>query len=308
MYSVYLVKNKINGKVYIGKSHHTPEKRFKIHCQNAFSKKRKGKRNVYFHKAITKYGSDAFEIFLLEKCETNEKAGEKEIFYIKKFNSKNHNIGYNLTDGGEGVVGRKKSKEEIERLRQLLTGRKLSEEHKKKLSLANKGKIISEKTKEKISQKNSGSGNGMYGRPTSAETRKKKGEAISQAKRNKKHKIKVSDKTRQKQKEASANSITANIDPNIKDEIVSLYKTGKYIKRDISEKFNIPFTSIITILRNWEGVKERSKNKLTKAQKEDIVKMRLTGEEYSKISEVLGIDRGKIRNVCKRYRYKLKHS
>lgn len=36
---------------------------------------------------------------------TEKDAKEKEMYYIKKYNSNNPNFGYNLTDGGDGTKG-----------------------------------------------------------------------------------------------------------------------------------------------------------------------------------------------------------
>lgn len=55
------------------------------------------------------YGIDKFHIEIVEEC-SEEELNEKEIYYIKKFNSLSPN-GYNMTAGGDGV--RKKDYELI---------------------------------------------------------------------------------------------------------------------------------------------------------------------------------------------------
>ena len=93
IYTIYLHKNKINGKVYIGQTIQKPENRWK-----------KGagyKTCTYFYSAIQKYGWDNFEHIILEQKEmTQEEADNKENYYINIYNSKDINYGYNINDGG----------------------------------------------------------------------------------------------------------------------------------------------------------------------------------------------------------------
>ena len=97
-YIVYKITNKVNNKIYIGLTNKSLQKRWKAHCNSAFSK-----NDPYvFHKAIRKYGEDSFKKEILESDLTEDDAKEKEIFYIKKFNSYYLNgHGYNMTYGGE---------------------------------------------------------------------------------------------------------------------------------------------------------------------------------------------------------------
>lgn len=97
-YIVYKITNKNNGKVYIGLTNKTLQKRWRAHCNSAFSEN----DSYVFHKAIKKYGEDSFNKEILESGLTENEAKEKEIFYIKKFNSYYSNgCGYNMTFGGE---------------------------------------------------------------------------------------------------------------------------------------------------------------------------------------------------------------
>lgn len=89
--SIYIIKNNINNKVYIGQSLN-PEKRFKEHCYF-----RKDRNNSLITNAIHKYGKEHFWFELLE--ENIEDFDEKEIFYISKYNSIKPN-GYNIEVGG----------------------------------------------------------------------------------------------------------------------------------------------------------------------------------------------------------------
>lgn len=88
---IYKITNKVNGKSYIGKTRYTLEFRWRqhIHCKD----------NVYFHKAIRKYGIDNFSPEILEECDLKD-IDSKEIYYIAKYNT--FEDGYNLTRGGDG--------------------------------------------------------------------------------------------------------------------------------------------------------------------------------------------------------------
>lgn len=102
---IYLFKNKINQKCYVGKTTNLTT-RYNSHV-NAINRK------SYLQKAITKYGIDNFEFNILEhiQCDDtaqlNKKLSELEIYYIEKYDS--YNTGYNCTIGGEGTSGAKLS-------------------------------------------------------------------------------------------------------------------------------------------------------------------------------------------------------
>lgn len=91
---IYKITNRINGKIYIGKTEFSIEKRFKEHCKDAF-RERNEKRPLYA--AMRKYGIKNFFIELIE--ETNNPI-EREVFWIEYFGSFKN--GYNATLGGDG--------------------------------------------------------------------------------------------------------------------------------------------------------------------------------------------------------------
>lgn len=91
---IYLIRNDINDKVYIGKTLQKIETRFKAHLYNAKNNRTKGS---ILYKAIRKYGQEHFSVELLEETDNPE---ERECFWIKQFDSF-HN-GYNATPGGDG--------------------------------------------------------------------------------------------------------------------------------------------------------------------------------------------------------------
>ena len=92
---IYIIKNLINNKVYIGQTIQKLSKRFNGHC--CYSKTDKS-INMYIKRAIHKYGRENFSIELLEECNI-EDLNQREQYWIKKYDS--YNNGYNLTLGGQ---------------------------------------------------------------------------------------------------------------------------------------------------------------------------------------------------------------
>ena len=106
---IYLFENIINKKIYIGQAKDL-HKRILTHFTI--------NPDIYFHKALHKYGEDNFNIYILEFCE-EESLDIKEIYYIAKYKSNNPEIGYNLTAGGQGHLGVKCSEEQKEKLAEI---------------------------------------------------------------------------------------------------------------------------------------------------------------------------------------------
>jgi group I intron endonuclease len=91
-YYIYKITNKVNGKIYIGKTKN-PEKRLKQHINASKRKKTK------LYNAMNKYGVNNFSIEIIDRCDDNT-VNIMEIDYIKKYDTINK--GYNITIGGEG--------------------------------------------------------------------------------------------------------------------------------------------------------------------------------------------------------------
>ena len=93
---IYKITNKVNNKIYIGKTTLTIEERFEAHKKKALKHP-----NRYLYDAMNHYGFKNFIIEEIEEC-ADELLNEREIYWIKFYNSTNHEIGYNLTKGGDG--------------------------------------------------------------------------------------------------------------------------------------------------------------------------------------------------------------
>lgn len=97
--SIYIIKNKVNDKVYIGQTTMTVRERFMCHMKPSTAKK---KGNYKIYNAVNKYGSDKFYVETLEDNIVLSDVNKRETFYIDMFNS--YYEGYNSTKGGDGRV------------------------------------------------------------------------------------------------------------------------------------------------------------------------------------------------------------
>jgi len=140
---IYKAINIFNNKIYIGQTKGKLSRRKWKHFQDAFVEK----YNSKFHRAIRKYGKENFKWEILCECKTIQELNEKEIFYIKKYNSFSKN-GYNLTTGGENF---KRSEETRKKYSKIHKGKIISDEHRKKLSIALKGRKFTEEHRNNIS-------------------------------------------------------------------------------------------------------------------------------------------------------------
>ena len=92
---IYGIENLIDHKIYVGQTIVKLETRIAKHKS----------ADTLLGRAIRKYGWDGNFIYItLEECETREQLNEREIYWIKKLNSKYPN-GYNLNEGGGGNLG-----------------------------------------------------------------------------------------------------------------------------------------------------------------------------------------------------------
>jgi len=132
---VYKITNLINNKTYIGITTKSLNERKRGHIQACSSKNRK----YLIHKAIYKYGVDNFIFEQLDTFHDTDNGRNKEIEYIKKYNSfyKNGN-GYNMTIGGEGTQGFRHNHTEDtkQRISKKMIGKPKSEETKRKMKIA----------------------------------------------------------------------------------------------------------------------------------------------------------------------------
>ena len=110
--SIYIIKNTVNDKVYIGQTTMTVHERFMAHMKPSTVKSR-GTYKLY--NAVNKYGSDKFYVETLEENVPLELLDDREIELIAKYDS--YRNGYNTTPGGDGrIINKLTDEDELLRL------------------------------------------------------------------------------------------------------------------------------------------------------------------------------------------------
>lgn len=125
-YIVYKTINLINSKIYVGR-----------HCTDNLNDNYLGSGGTYFQNSLTKYGRENFKREILECCVDFNNLLIREIYWIKKLNSTDPKVGYNLCDTIKTGTPFKKG---------MTPWNKGLPEEKQ----PNFGRIVSEKTKEKV--------------------------------------------------------------------------------------------------------------------------------------------------------------
>lgn len=257
---VYLIRNTVNGKVYVGSSIHV-EKRFRKHASDLKAGRH---RSRHLQSAWEFYGEDCFEFCLMELCHPSMLLLVEQS-YIDRYRSYDRENGYNTCMIAGNSLGVKRSEETKQKLRELNTGKKidpamakqwgaarkgqkrkpLTEQHKQKLRASRIGRPLSEEHRAKIKANAArGDRNSMfgrrgelsphYGRPCSSETREK----ISAKQRG----IPKTESQRKKLSAANARFTTTDI-----EEMLSLRGKG-FTQQEIATVFNCSRPHVSCIL------------------------------------------------------------
>lgn len=91
---IYKTTNIITNKIYVG------QKKSDVFLGEEYLGS-----GIRLGSSIQHHGKENFKVELLDTADSKEELDKKEIFWIKELNSKDPEVGYNLTDGGDGVVG-----------------------------------------------------------------------------------------------------------------------------------------------------------------------------------------------------------
>lgn len=180
---VYIIKNSINSKIYVGQTTRNIDVRLIEH-----SAKTSG--CIAIRNAINKHGLDNFKIQSVFQANSLEELNKKEQSLILELNSLSPN-GYNLRVGGDSsavseetakkislansgenhpMFGKHCSEETKKRMSEAAKGKEKTDKHRKNISKSKMGIKRSEETKEKISK-------GHLGKKKTDETKKRMSDA-----------------------------------------------------------------------------------------------------------------------------------
>lgn len=213
----------------------------------------KGSR--HFYAAIKKYGWYNFDHDIIASNLNKSEADNFEKLLIKCLKLRDQRFGYNLTDGGEGTLGRIVSEETKKKISEANKGRVASEEQRRSMSERQKGKTLSDETKRKIGESNKG-------KKHTEEAKKKIGNGNKGKKRSKEHievlqKAHLGTKHSEETKRKMSNALIKRNIEHIENWHVAQYdKSGvlQYVYNsvaDASDKTGISATSIDNCLAKY---------------------------------------------------------
>ena len=228
---IYCAINKVNGKLYIGQTIRSLEERMKFHYYEINRKSRLTNKSIFL-KALDKYKREDFLTITLWKGDS-EKLNDKEIYYIKLFDSKFPN-GYNLSEGGGGRRGYTLPQEVKDKISVSNKGRKLSPATIEKQRLSRIGTKRSEETKEKLRI-------ARIGFKHTEESKLKIGAAGKGRKLSEEHKKRIGDASRGRKlsKENIKYLLECRIDKTIYTFYNPIYGIEVLSAYDLSKKYNL---------------------------------------------------------------------
>ena len=156
---IYAIIHRETGMVYVGSSVNVWV-RLRAHIGDA----RRGTVNTPLYRAIRKYGADAFDFEVLERCDKSQLVS-REDFWIRFYNAASvagfnvkksavENHGFSISESTRArlsISSRNSSPETRARISAANKGRKFTAEHRAKMSAANSGKKRTPETCAKIS-------------------------------------------------------------------------------------------------------------------------------------------------------------
>ena len=162
MFQAYLITCLVNGRQYVGVTSRTLKHRWNEHLYDA----RKRHAKMAISRAIAKHGAESFTIEAICSSQSWEDVCAVESRLIVQHGTRAPN-GYNLSDGGDGAFGVRKTAESVERSAAKHRGKPCHEntraaavathlgkpksaEHCKRIAAARTGTTRTEATKEKL--------------------------------------------------------------------------------------------------------------------------------------------------------------
>ena len=154
---IYKITCLANQKIYIGStanlqrrsSQHFRELKNNNHC------------NKYMQRAFSKYGENNFTFEIVELVKDSANLVNREQYYMDTLEVYNKKIGYNMCPAAGSLLGTKRTKEQVEKIRRANIGKKRTPEQNKRTSELAKGRKHTEEAKNKIGEASKGN---TYGR------------------------------------------------------------------------------------------------------------------------------------------------
>ena len=173
MFYIYKITNLINNKSYVGKSKNIEERWIR---HKAAARRKDPNDYSFLHRAMNKYGFENFKVEQLAAYDSEKECLKAEVEYITLLQTNNRDVGYNLTEGGEGSSGyfhTQDAKNKMSESRKGTQSGKNNNFYGKTHSLETK-KQLSELASRKIGNKNSFHGKNSYARISPKNARKSK--------------------------------------------------------------------------------------------------------------------------------------
>lgn len=123
---IYLIRNKVNNKVYVGSTVKSLRSRLKRHLIILRLNKH---HSAHLQRAYNKYGKESFEFKILEIVDNKNNILQREQYWIDYYKSTGL---YNISPTAGSALGIKASEERLAKMRKL----KPSEETKRKISIS----------------------------------------------------------------------------------------------------------------------------------------------------------------------------
>jgi len=256
MIGIYIIKNKLNNKIYIGSSLNI-EKRWKDHKYYLNNNKH---HSILLQRSWALHGEEQFEFCILEVIEHQKDLLLREQYYLDLYKSFLPENGYNVCPTANSMLGYKYSDEQRKWMSENRKGeknqhygKKHSEETKKLIGQKNKNRHISdeEKKKKSISMK--------LTMQRIKEEDPEKFARMTAFKNFQKGKIK-SEQTKKKisdaaKKRTGINSTNHKLNYELAELIRNEYKSGNYTYTSLAKKYNCSDVTIREIILNKRWIK-----------------------------------------------------